>query len=193
LASTMKGVLKRRGDRGATCGGVLSLRLEWQIDEEKKRQRKYVVALDGRLRIKITQQPTKSTRRDEGGEGGELQPARGAQWKRKLIVWGRSSWVVYQIDIKLKCLLKKFVSPPDHRVNKKPHNPPSDNLLERGALADYKFRQPPEYYVETCTCFYVFSGLRWLTRWVGYWTPTKPHHNSSTYHCLTPPPWHHYL
>jgi hypothetical protein len=60
-ASTMGGVLKRRDDRGGTCGGVLSLCLEWRIDEEKKQQRKYVVALDGCQRIKITQQPTKST------------------------------------------------------------------------------------------------------------------------------------
>jgi hypothetical protein len=61
----MGGVLKRRGDRGGTCGGVLSLRLERRIDEEKKQQQKYVVALDGRRRMKITQQPT-----DKGGEGG---------------------------------------------------------------------------------------------------------------------------
>jgi hypothetical protein len=137
--------------------------------------------------MKITQQPTKSTRRDEGGEGGELRQARGAQGKRESIVWGQLSWVAYQITIKSMCLLKKK-TPPDHRVNKKPHNPPSDNLLQRGALADYKFSQPPEYYVETCTSFYVFSGLRWLTRWVGYWTPTKPHHYLSTYHRPTPPP-----
>ncbi len=58
---------------------------------------------------------------------------------------------------------------------------------------EYEFSQPPEYYIETCTSFYVCSGLRWLTRWVGYWTPTKPHHYSSAYHRLTPPPWHHYL
>ncbi len=32
----MGGVLKKRGDWGGTCGGVLSLRLERQIDEEKK-------------------------------------------------------------------------------------------------------------------------------------------------------------
>jgi hypothetical protein len=31
------------------------------INEEKKRQQRYVVALDGRQRMKITQQPTKST------------------------------------------------------------------------------------------------------------------------------------
>ncbi len=81
-------VLKRRGDRGGTCGGVLSLRLERRIDEEKKRQQKCIVALDGRRRMKITQQPTKSTRRDEGGEGEELRLARGAQGKRESIVWG---------------------------------------------------------------------------------------------------------
>ncbi len=28
--------MKRRGDRGGSCGGVLSLCLEQQIDEEKK-------------------------------------------------------------------------------------------------------------------------------------------------------------
>jgi hypothetical protein len=31
---------------------------------------------------------------DKGGEGGELQPARGARGKRESIVWGQSSWVV---------------------------------------------------------------------------------------------------
>jgi hypothetical protein len=35
LASTVGGALKRRGDRGRMCGGVLSLCLERQIDEEK--------------------------------------------------------------------------------------------------------------------------------------------------------------
>ncbi len=130
----MGGALKRRGDRGGTFGGVLSLRLERRIDEEKKRQRNYVVALDGRRRMNITQQPTKSTRRDEGGEGGELRLARGARGTRESIVWGRSSWVVYQINIKSMCLLKIIISPPDHRVNKKPRNTPSDNLLRRGYL-----------------------------------------------------------
>jgi hypothetical protein len=88
-------VLKRRGDQDGTCGGVLSLCLERRINEEKKRQQKCILALDGRRQMKITQQPTKGTRRDEGGEGGELRLARGAQGKRKLIVWGQSSWVVY--------------------------------------------------------------------------------------------------
>ncbi len=32
------------------------------------------------------------------------------------------------------CLLKKIVSLPDHRVNKKPRTPPLDNLLQRGYL-----------------------------------------------------------
>jgi hypothetical protein len=36
-----------------------------------------------------------------------MQPARGAWGKRELIVWGQSSWVVYQINIKLMYLLKK--------------------------------------------------------------------------------------
>jgi hypothetical protein len=53
--------LKRKGNRGGMCVGVLSLCLERQIDEEKKRQQKYVVALDDRRQMKITQQPTKST------------------------------------------------------------------------------------------------------------------------------------
>jgi hypothetical protein len=66
------------------------------------------MALDYRQQMKITQQPTKSTRRDKGGKGGELQLARGAQRKHKLIVWGQSSWVVYQINIKSMCLLKKI-------------------------------------------------------------------------------------
>jgi hypothetical protein len=54
LALTVEGALKRKGDRGGTCGGVLSLRLERRIDEEKKQQQKYVVALDGRQQMKIT-------------------------------------------------------------------------------------------------------------------------------------------
>jgi hypothetical protein len=57
----VEGALKRKGDRGGTCGGVLSLCLERQIDEEKKQQQKYVVALDSHRQMKITQQPTKST------------------------------------------------------------------------------------------------------------------------------------
>jgi hypothetical protein len=36
LASTVEGALKRKGNRGRTCGGVLSLCLERRIDEEKK-------------------------------------------------------------------------------------------------------------------------------------------------------------
>ncbi len=127
-------VLKRRGDWGGTCGGVLSLCLERRIDEEKKRQRKCIVALDDRQQMKITQQPTKSTQLDEGGEGGELRLARGAQGKCESIVWGQLSWVVYQIDVKSMCLLKKNLSLPGHRFNKKPHNSPSDNLLRRGNL-----------------------------------------------------------
>ncbi len=39
-------------------GGGVSLCLERQIDEEKKQQRKYVVALDSRRQIKITRHPT---------------------------------------------------------------------------------------------------------------------------------------
>jgi hypothetical protein len=53
--------IEEEGDRGGTCGGVLSLCLERRIEEEKKQQQKYVVALDGHRRMKITQQPTKST------------------------------------------------------------------------------------------------------------------------------------
>ncbi len=89
----MGGVLKRRGDWGGTWGGV-SLRLERRINEEKKQQRKYVVALDGRRQMKITQQPIKACWRDEGGEGG-VRLMRGVRGKRESIVWGRSSWVVY--------------------------------------------------------------------------------------------------
>jgi hypothetical protein len=54
LASTVEGALIRRGERGRTCGGVLSLRLEQRINEEKNRQQKYVVALDRRRQMKIT-------------------------------------------------------------------------------------------------------------------------------------------
>jgi hypothetical protein len=57
----------------------------------------------------------------------------------------------------------------------------------------YKFSQPIESYVEICTSFYVFLGLRWLTGWVGYWTPTQLHHHLSASHHRTPPPQHYYL
>ncbi len=50
----------------------------------------------------------KACQRDEGGEGGELRPARGVRGKRESIIWGRSSWVVYQINIKSMCLLKNI-------------------------------------------------------------------------------------
>ncbi len=46
---------------GRNVWGVLSYCLERRIDKEKKRQQKYVVAFDSRWRMKITQQPTKST------------------------------------------------------------------------------------------------------------------------------------
>jgi hypothetical protein len=57
----------------------------------------------------------------------------------------------------------------------------------------YKFSQPPEFYVETCTNFFMFSVLRVLTGWVGHWTPTQRHHRLSASHCQMPPPRHHYL
>jgi hypothetical protein len=57
----------------------------------------------------------------------------------------------------------------------------------------YKFSQFPQSYVETCTSFYVFSGLRWLTGWVGYSTPTQSPRYLSASHRPTPPPRHHYL
>ncbi len=38
---------------------------------------------------------------------------------------------LYKIDVFTK---KNNISPPDHRVNKKPRTPPSDNLLQRGYL-----------------------------------------------------------
>ncbi len=139
----MRGVLKRRGNRGGTCGGrgnrgrtcrgVLSLCLGWRINEEKKWQWKYVVALDGCQQMKITQQPTKST------------PAQRRRWRRG-IATGKGSTgearlnhlgvikLVNQINIKLMCLLKKNISPPGHRVNKKPRTLPSDKLLQRGYL-----------------------------------------------------------
>ncbi len=44
---------------GRNVWGVLSLCLERRINEEKQQQRKCIVALDGRQRMKITQQPTK--------------------------------------------------------------------------------------------------------------------------------------
>ncbi len=57
----------------------------------------------------------------------------------------------------------------------------------------YEFSQPPGSCVETYTSFYVFSEPKWLTIWVGYWTPTKTHHCSSASHHPTPPPQNHYL
>ncbi len=60
-------------------------------------------------------------------------------------------------------------------------------------MQNYEFSQPPRSYVETCTSFYVFSGLRWLIGWVGYWTPTQPHHRLSAFYHPTPSPRHHYL
>ena len=55
----------------------------------------------------------------------------------------------------------------------------------------YKFSLPPGLYVETCTSFYVFSGPRWLTDRIRYWTPTRSHHRSSTSrHRMLPPPHH---
>ncbi len=44
----------------------------------------------------------------------------------------------------------------------------------------YEFSQPPRSYVETCTSFYVFSGPRWLTNRIGYWSPTRSHHRLTT-------------
>jgi hypothetical protein len=35
---------------------------------------------------------------------------------------------------------------------------------------------PFEPNVETCTSFYVFSGLKWLVNRVGYWTPNHLYH-----------------
>jgi hypothetical protein len=128
LASTVGAALKRRGDRGGTCGGVLSLRLERWIDKEKKWQQKYVLALDGRWWMKITQQPTKST------------PAWQRRWRRG-VATGEGSTGEVQIDrlgaIKLGSIskfTKKNISLPDHRVNKKPCTLPLDNLLQRGYL-----------------------------------------------------------
>ncbi len=43
---------------GRNMGRGMSLCLEQQINEEKKQKRKYVVALDGRRQMTITQQPT---------------------------------------------------------------------------------------------------------------------------------------
>jgi hypothetical protein len=66
-------------------------------------------------------------------------------------------------------------------------------LANSPMLSSYEFSQPPESYKKTCTSFYVFLGLRWLTGLVGYWTPTQLHHLLSASHCRTPPPQHHYL
>ncbi len=37
-----------------------------------------------------------------------MLPQRGAWGKGKLIIWGRSSWIVHQINIKLMSLQKKI-------------------------------------------------------------------------------------
>ena len=50
-----------------------------------------------------------------------------------------------------------------------------------------KFILPFEPYVETCTSFYVFSGLKWLDGRVGYWTPSHLHCRSSASHHWSPP------
>ncbi len=77
----------------------------------------------------------------------QKHPARQRRWRRG-VATGKGSAGEAQIDrlgaielvstsnydIKLMCLLKKNLSPPDHRVNKKPHNLPSDNLLQRRNL-----------------------------------------------------------
>ncbi len=117
---TVGGALKRRGDRGGTREGVLSLCLERQIDKEKKWQRKYALPLDGCRPMKIKQQPTKSM---PAQQRRWRRTSRGARGKRESIVWGQSSWVVHQNNIKLMCLLKKNISLPDHRVNKKTLHP----------------------------------------------------------------------
>jgi hypothetical protein len=43
---------------GRNMGGGVSLCLERRINKEKQQQQKYVVALDSRRQMKITQQPT---------------------------------------------------------------------------------------------------------------------------------------
>jgi hypothetical protein len=54
------GGIEEERQLGRSVWGVLSLCLERQIDEEKKQQQEYLVALDGCQQMKITQQPTKS-------------------------------------------------------------------------------------------------------------------------------------
>jgi hypothetical protein len=66
-------------------------------------------------------------------------------------------------------------------------------ILGIQACMCYEFSQPTGSNVETCTSFYVFSGFRWLTCWVGYWTPTQPHHHLSAFYRWMPTPWHHCL
>ncbi len=66
-----RGIEEERRPGRNVWGGVVSS-LGSANQQRKKRQQKCVVALDGRQRMKITQQPTKSTRHDKGGEGGEL-------------------------------------------------------------------------------------------------------------------------
>ncbi len=45
-----------------------------------------------------------------------------------------------------------------------------------------------ESYIETRINFYKFSGLKWLTIWVGYWTPNQSHSFSYASFFWTPPP-----
>jgi hypothetical protein len=55
-----RGIEEERRPGRNVWGGVVSL-LGAANRQRKKRQQKYVVALDGRRQMKITQQPTKST------------------------------------------------------------------------------------------------------------------------------------
>ncbi len=50
-----RGIEEERRPGWKVCGGLLSLCLERKINKEIKQQQKYVMALDGHQRMKITQ------------------------------------------------------------------------------------------------------------------------------------------
>jgi hypothetical protein len=38
---------------------------------------------------------------------------------------------------------------------------------------DVSMSFPPGLYVKICTSYYTFPGPRWLTGWMGNWTPAR--------------------
>ena len=92
---------------------------------------------------------------------------------------------------------EKFGLPPEKKTGGKLWAGPPIGTSQRGSqfakftIWGYEFSLPFGSYVETCTSFYVFSGPKWPSSRVGYWTPTLPPSCSSASHRRTPPPPHH--